>query len=189
MGDYVTTEDGTGLVHLAPPSALMTCWCAASTAFRRQPNPPDGTFAANVALVGGQFFKAADADLIADLIARDLLFRRRDYTTRIPHVGAATHLAVLRATSWYIRTTKIKDRLLAANEATNWYPETIKWGRFGDWLRNNVDWALSRNRFWELLPIWRCENDHTTCIGSLEELRATVWPRCVCTRSAPSIRR
>ena len=173
MGDYVTTEDGTGLVHLAPAFGaddLLVCREYGLPVVN--PILPDGTFAANVALVGGQFFKAADADLIADLIARDLLFRRRDYTHPYPHCWRChTPLLYYAQPSWYIRTTKIKDRLLAANEATNWYPETIKWGRFGDWLRNNVDWALSRNRFWGTpLPIWRCENDHTTCIGSLEEL-------------------
>ncbi len=173
MGDYVTTEDGTGLVHLAPAFGaddLLVCREYGLPVVN--PILPDGTFAANVALVGGQFFKAADADLITDLIARDLLFRRRDYTHPYPHCWRChTPLLYYAQPSWYIRTTKIKDRLLAANEATNWYPETIKWGRFGDWLRNNVDWALSRNRFWGTpLPIWRCENDHTTCIGSLEEL-------------------
>ena len=173
MGDYVTTEDGTGLVHLAPAFGaddLLVCREYGLPVVN--PILPDGTFAANVALVGGQFFKAADADLIADLIARDLLFRRRDYTHPYPHCWRChTPLLYYAQPSWYIRTTKIKDRLLAANEATNWYPETIKWGRFGDWLRNNVDWALSRNRFWGTpLPIWRCDNDHATCIGSLEEL-------------------
>src|SRR5436305_7905746 len=78
--------------------------------------------------------------------------------------------------SWYVRTTEIKDRLLEENERTNWYPERIKNGRYGDWLNNNIDWALSRNRYWGTpLPIWRCsgnggENEHLTCIGSLAEL-------------------
>ena len=69
--------------------------------------------------------------------------------------------------SWYIRTTAIKDDLLAQNEATNWFPETIKTGRYGDWLDNNIDWALSRNRYWGTpLPIWRCAADHLTVVSA-----------------------
>jgi isoleucyl-tRNA synthetase len=73
--------------------------------------------------------------------------------------------------SWYIRTTSIKDALLRENAATDWHPETIKEGRYGDWLNNNIDWALSRNRYWGTpLPIWRCENKHEICVDSLKEL-------------------
>jgi isoleucyl-tRNA synthetase len=75
--------------------------------------------------------------------------------------------------SWYIRTTSIKDALLRENAATDWHPETIKEGRYGDWLNNNIDWALSRNRYWGTpLPIWRCENKHEICVDSLKELGA-----------------
>ena len=196
MGDYVTTEDGTGLVHLAPAFGaddLLVCREYGLPVVN--PILPDGTFAANVALVGGQFFKAADADLITDLIARDLLFRRRDYTHPYPHRWRChTPLLYYAQPSWYIRTTKIKDRLLAANEATNWYPETIKWGRFGDWLRNNVDWALSRNRFWELpCPFgavkttirrasdrWKNSGDCLAkmCLHSIRTVHSSMTSRC-----------
>ena len=75
--------------------------------------------------------------------------------------------------SWYIRTTSIKDALLRENAATDWHPQTIKEGRYGDWLNNNIDWALSRNRYWGTpLPIWRCENKHEICVDSLKELGA-----------------
>ncbi|NQU37538.1 MAG: isoleucine--tRNA ligase, partial [Actinobacteria bacterium] len=173
LGDYVTTEDGTGLVHLAPAfGADDLTVCREYGLPVVNPVLPDGTFDPSVGLVGGQFFKSADIDLIADLEVRGVMFARRDYPHSYPHCWRChTPLLYYAQPSWYIRTTKIKDRLLEANENTNWYPETIKWGRFGNWLRNNVDWALSRNRFWGTpLPIWRCENGHATCIGSLSEL-------------------
>ncbi len=173
LGEYVTTDDGTGLVHLAPAFGaddLLVCRDYGLPVVN--PIRPDGTFEPDIELIGGQFFKSADEDLISDLMQRGLLFRRRNYVHPYPHCWRChTPLLYYAQPSWYIRTTRIKERLLAANEGTNWYPETIKWGRFGDWLRNNVDWALSRNRFWGTpLPIWRCGNDHTTCVGSLAEL-------------------
>jgi isoleucyl-tRNA synthetase len=173
LGDYVTTEDGTGLVHLAPAfGADDLTVCREYGLPVVNPVLPDGTFDPSVGLVGGQFFKSADMDLIADLEERGVMFARRDYPHSYPHCWRChTPLLYYAQPSWYIRTTQIKDRLLDANENTNWFPQTIQWGRFGDWLRNNVDWALSRNRFWGTpLPIWRCDNDHATCVGSLNEL-------------------
>jgi isoleucyl-tRNA synthetase len=103
-----------------------------------------------------------------------LLYRHQPYEHSYPHCWRChTALIYYAQPSWYIRTTSIKDELLRENAATNWYPETIKNGRYGDWLNNNIDWALSRNRYWGTpLPIWRCENKHEVCIESLADLGA-----------------
>ncbi|MCE7082033.1 isoleucine--tRNA ligase [Streptomyces sp. ST2-7A] len=170
---YVTTEDGTGLVHQAPAFGeddLETC--RARNLPVVNPVRPDGTFEEGLDLVGGQFFKKADEVLVADLEARGLLFRHLVYEHSYPHCWRChTALLYYAQPSWYIRTTRIKDALLRENEKTNWTPESVKNGRFGDWLSNNVDWALSRKRYWGTpLPIWRCAEEHLTCVGSLAEL-------------------
>lgn len=136
------------------------------------PVRPDGTFEEDLPLVGGVFFKKADEALTADLDARGKLFRHVPYEHSYPHCWRChTALLYYAQPSWYIRTTAVKDRLLQENEKTNWFPDSVKTGRFGDWLNNNVDWALSRNRYWGTpLPIWRCEDNHLTCVGSRAEL-------------------
>ncbi|MFI9234708.1 isoleucine--tRNA ligase [Streptomyces sp. NPDC053079] len=171
--EYVTTEDGTGLVHQAPAFGeddLRTCRAYGLPVVN--PVRPDGTFEEGLDLVGGQFFKKADEKLVADLTERGLLFKHIAYEHSYPHCWRChTALLYYAQPSWYIRTTAIKDRLLEENEKTNWFPESVKHGRFGDWLNNNIDWALSRNRYWGTpLPIWRCEDNHLTCVGSLAEL-------------------
>ncbi|MEU3962311.1 isoleucine--tRNA ligase [Streptomyces buecherae] len=171
--EYVTTEDGTGLVHQAPAFGeddLKTCRGYGLPVIN--PVRPDGTFEEEIELVGGQFFKKADEALVADLQARDLLFRHVAYEHSYPHCWRChTALLYYAQPSWYIRTTAVKDRLLEENERTNWFPDSVKTGRFGDWLNNNIDWALSRNRYWGTpLPIWRCEEGHLTCVGSRAEL-------------------
>ena len=173
LADYVTTEDGSGLVHQAPAFGEDDMHvCRAYGLPFVNPVRRDGTFDEDLDLVGGQFFKDADKAIVADLQARGLMFRVLDYTHSYPHCWRChTPLLYYAMPSWYIRTTKIKDQLLAENEATTWHPETIKHGRFGDWLNNNVDWALSRTRYWGTpLPIWRCEDDHQVCVGSRAEL-------------------
>ena len=173
LATYVTTEDGTGLVHQAPAFGaddLQVCRAYGLPVIN--PIAPDGTFIADTPLVGGLFFKDADKPLVKELKSRGVLYKHLQYEHQYPHCWRChTALIYYAQPSWYIRTTSIKDALIRENEKTNWHPETIKTGRYGDWLENNIDWALSRNRFWGTpLPIWRCENKHEECVASLKEL-------------------
>ena len=176
LGDYVTVEDGTGLVHQSPAfGADDLAVCRRYGLPVVNPVRGDGTFQSDLPLIGGAFFKEADKALVKDLKSRELLFKHLPYEHSYPHCWRChTPLIYYAQPSWYIRTTKIKDALLRENAVTDWHPETIKDGRYGDWLHNNIDWALSRNRFWGTpLPIWRCasgEKSHDICIGSLKEL-------------------
>jgi isoleucyl-tRNA synthetase len=173
LATYVTTEDGTGLVHQSPAfGADDLAVCRSYGLPVVNPIAPDGKFLPEVKLVGGLFFKDADKPLVKELKSLGVLYKHVQYEHSYPHCWRChTALIYYAQPSWYIRTTSIKDALIRENEKTDWHPETIKTGRYGDWLNNNIDWALSRNRFWGTpLPIWRCENKHEVCVGSLAEL-------------------
>ncbi len=173
LATYVTTEDGTGLVHQSPAFGaedLQVCRSYGLPVVN--PIAPDGTFRADLELIGGLFFKDADKVLVKALKNKGVLYRHQPYEHTYPHCWRChTPLLYYAQQSWYIRTTAIKEALIRENQKTNWHPETIKAGRYGDWLNNNIDWALSRNRYWGTpLPIWRCEEKHEVCVDSLKEL-------------------
>lgn len=175
LANYVTTEDGTGLVHQSPAfGADDLAVCRAYGLPVVNPIAPDGKFLGEVPLVGGIFFKEADKILVKELKSRGVLYKHQPFEHPYPHCWRChTALIYYAQPSWYIRTTSIKDELIRENAKTDWHPETIKTGRYGDWLNNNIDWALSRNRYWGTpLPIWRCEDKHEVCVDSLAELGA-----------------
>ncbi|NLE22178.1 MAG: isoleucine--tRNA ligase, partial [Actinobacteria bacterium] len=166
--------DGTGIVHIAP------AFGEEDMRVGREAGLPvvnavdlEGRFIAEVTPWAGVFVKDADPAITHDLKERGLLLGVEPYEHSYPFCWRCdTPLLYYSKATWYIRTTAIKDQLIAANDDVVWHPEHIKTGRFGEWLAGNVDWALSRDRYWGTpLPIWRCEQGHTHCVGSVAELR------------------
>ena len=170
---FVSTDDGSGIVHLAPAFGADDMEAARADGLPvLNPVGPDGAFDATVPPFNGRFVKDADEDIIIDLDRRGLLVRREPYVHSYPHCWrCGTPLIYWAKTAWFVRTSDCKADLLAQNERIGWHPEHIRHGRFGDWLENNVDWALSRDRYWGTpLPVWRCAEGHDTCIGSVADL-------------------
>jgi isoleucyl-tRNA synthetase len=177
LADFVTTEDGTGLVHTALAFGEDDFRLGEANGMTLQnPVRPDGKFDERVPDFQGKLVFEHNPEIIAALERNGRLYRAEEYEHAYPHCWRCdTPLLYYAKSSWYIRTTEVRDRMLAENERIGWHPEHIKHGRFGKWLENNVDWALSRERYWGTpLPIWRCDRtdcDEAFCAGSIADLR------------------
>ena len=173
--DFVTTEDGSGIVHMAPAYGEDDYQVGRTYNLPTiHPVNRSGEFNPEVTDFAGMFVKDADVEIIANLRNRGILFKKEQHLHSYPHCWrCASPLLYYARESWYIRTTEYAKRMIELNNTINWIPAEVGSGRFGNWLEENKDWALSRDRFWGTpLPIWLCEKCGTQkCVGSVEELR------------------
>ncbi len=179
--DFVSMEEGTGIVHVAPAFGevdfevgMHPDYCLDFV----QPVDLQGKITGSYPF-SGKFVKDADPLILDDLKSRNLLYRSETIRHTYPFCWRCeAPLLYYAKQTWYIRTTAVKESLIAGNAEINWYPEHIKYGRFGDWLQNNVDWAFSRERYWGTpLPVWRCENpdcNNLECVDGVEDLKGKV---------------
>ena len=173
LDDSVTTEEGTGLVHIAPSFGPDDQRIGAREKVGVfDPLDGRGVFTDLVPQVRGKSFKAADPILIEDLRARGLLYRSGTVRHTYPFCWRCDTPLIYRAIdSWFVRTSRATDRLVRYNATVHWVPAHLREGRFGNFLTEAKDWALSRNRYWGTpLPIWVCPEGHATCVGSFSEL-------------------
>ncbi|MCH8864173.1 MAG: isoleucine--tRNA ligase [Chloroflexi bacterium] len=172
--DFVSMEEGTGIVHVAPAFGEVDFEAGMERGLDFvQPVDLRGKMTGNYPF-SGKFVKEADPLVLEELKKKNLLFRSETIRHTYPFCWRCeSPLLYYAKQTWYIRTTEVKKSLLDGNAQINWYPEHIKDGRFGDWLENNVDWAFSRERYWGTpLPIWRCEAcDAVECVGGVEDLK------------------
>lgn len=175
LADFVTTDDGSGIVHMAPAYGEDDYQIGRKYGLPTiHPVNKSGEFNSEVTLFAGKFVKDADALIIADLKARGILYKKEMHLHSYPHCWrCSSPLLYYARESWYIRTTDYAQRMIELNKQINWIPPEVGAGRFGNWLEDNKDWALSRDRFWGTpLPIWLCEKcGKQKCIGSVEEYR------------------
>jgi isoleucyl-tRNA synthetase len=174
--DFVSAEDGTGIVHLSPAYGADDYAVGQAHGLPiLQPVDDRGAFTADIPEVGGRFVKEADEDLVRLLKRRGRVFRSSREVHSYPHCWRCrSPLLYMARDSWFIRTTALREQLLANNRQVSWHPPEVGEGRFGEWLENNIDWALSRNRYWGTpLPAWVCDRDaaHVEFIGSFQQLR------------------
>lgn len=178
LGDFVTTEDGSGIVHIAPAFGEDDYQLSKKYDLPIvQPVDKSGKFTAEVTDFAGRFVKVADEDIIAKLRAEKKLYKKEKITHSYPHCWRChTPLLYYARESWYINTSSYKDKMIELNKQINWYPPETGTKRFGNWLEENRDWALSRDRYWGTpLPIWACSCEECKgtykALGSIEELK------------------
>jgi len=175
LGDFVSTEDGSGIVHIAPAFGADDYELSKKYNLPMlQPVTRGGAFTKEITDFAGQFVKDADKGIIQKMRAEGTLYRKETITHSYPFSWRHEDVPVIyyARESWFIRTTSIADRMVALNKEINWQPPEVGSGRFGNWLEENKDWALSRDRFWATpLPIWVTEDGDMFAVGSVDELK------------------